>query len=282
MKSFKILIMIGSAIFFALSIIGVFTGFVDPVSGLSFASIQLLSSYVSPDLGRHNARRKAYPLYSGVTIATGVTRYRLFDGNVSDYLTNRKMPLAPSEIFFIYQLQATVNNLFTSLASGAPEFLIKSFIQIKVNDKEYIKVPLVEILKITLADTIGNTTNRPIATKVVNRSKKLDNLPIIINGRDNVNIELVIPTATATLLNGKVFQLWLNGVKYDELSQINFNAWKGEAFERYIYSVYDTQALTTGPATVYDLFQRVSGKEETDFSKALPLGSKESLQIQTI
>lgn len=232
-------------------------------------------------LAGDNVRRKAGQLYDNGTFATATTEYNLFiNPAVSIYNRNRNFPLSGMEVFFINQIQVWLG-LTTALTYSAEliQAMRESFIQIIVDEREKIKIPLLECANFSYGDYIGATTFESLSQKVFNRARLLQ-IPIVINANSNVQVKLVTQSTTSTAFNAATFKVYLNGIKYDKLYDFEWDNWKGKPLEELSYSIYDVVTITANEETVECFSTR--NKAITLFSKTLPLSDKENFQIEAI
>lgn len=224
-----------------------------------------------------NARNKHYCMYDTVTFATGTTQYNLFvNSSLSAFTRNRVLPISNSEIVEIHSIQANLASLIDPATVANLEILNRGYLQILVDDREKLKIPLVEILNHQNLVTVATTS----ATMEINR-KKILRFPIVLNSSSNVIIKIEVPSGVATAYNTLTLDVEFAGIKYDKLSNYDVDLRKGSAFERLSYSMYDVNQITYGAITTYELFA-TRNKSVTDFSKTFPLGDKEAFTIENI
>lgn len=257
----------------------------EPVTSIGFGGIALanLGMFGYPSYG-DNARRKAATLYDHGTIATGVLEYNLFTNPaLSVYSRNRTFPLSGSEIFFINSIKLMLNlpqaNQADSVIHG---FLRESFIQISVDEREKIKIPVLECIDFSFAKYQGYDATPALVTMVAahfKRHRKLQH-PIIINANSNVSVKLVTNVTSASALDTITFKAYLDGVKLDKLNDYEVDFVKNNTLEELSYSIYDVATLAATEETLEMFSNR--NKAVTLFNKTLPLSDKENFQIEAI
>lgn len=243
-----------------------------------------LSLFGYPGAG-DNARRKSGALYDNGAIASGTVQYNLFTNtSLSTYDRNRVFPLSGSEIFEINSVSVYFDFYqATKYSNNLSVFLQESFVQIFVDEREKLKLPLLEVASFFFGSSIGQGTAYAEAqTLHTNFHKRQRNLQhaIIINANSNVKIVLVTTSAMSAAFNLSTFKVTLSGIKYDKLTDFEVDFVKNNNLERLSYSLYDVVSLTSAEETV-ECFS-VRNKAETLFNKVLPLSDKENFQIEAI
>jgi len=225
-----------------------------------------------------NVRQKAHTMFDTLTFSTGTLEYNLFvNPSLSPLTRNRVLPISNNEVFFINEISAFLSGqLDLGTNSDQAEIFSRSFLQITVDDRLRLKIPLVEILNIPFVPII--TSGMP--TGIIDRKRRLQ-FPIIINSSSNVNIKVVCSTQTATRYNNSNLVIELSGIKMDKLNQFMYDPRKDSGIERLSFTIYDTNAFVVNSAQSYDLFS-ISNKAISDFSKTFPLGDKEVFTVENI
>jgi len=243
---------------------------------------QLLNAISSPSFA-NNARRKYTAKYDQLALATGTLNYIYFDTNVGNqFLRNARFPISGNEVFFVtafdLYLDATLGT--TAIFAQLDEIFGRSFIEITVNQRQQIKVPLLEVLNFYYNDTTG-TANSELTRQRFHSAKRRLLYPIIMNSTSSVQYKLTLSTASATALNGINARLGLYGVQFDKLDTFYYDVWKGSQFQKVDYTMYQTNLVSTANQNTFTLFQPAS-QAETDFSKLLPLSEIERFDVNAL
>lgn len=226
-----------------------------------------------------NVRLRPALLYDTATIAAGTTIYDFFVNPVlAPALRNKLLPLSGQEVFYLDKLAAYFSVAQTALTANLEEALVKSYLEIKVNEREFLKIPLFEILTLNLHSTIGNDTES-YRVDLTNRTKRLQ-YPIIFNSTANVSVRIVLSANAATALDTGLLRLECTGVKYDKLYSYEFDEIKGRLISRSPYTMYDTNAMWLAAGNT-DLFNN-RNKPDSDYSKTFPLSTSETFSIEAI
>lgn len=226
-----------------------------------------------------NVRLKPALLYDTATIAAGTTNYDLFVNPALAAITRNKiLPLSGYEVFYLDKVAAFLNISNTALTANLAEAFTRSYLQITVNDREFLKIPLFEILCAHFTSTIGANT-LSYKELLTCRSKKLQ-FPIILNSTSNVQANLVLSANAATALNTGLIRLEFTGVKFDKMSAFNFDEIQGRMISRSPYTMYDSNAIWAAAGST-DLFS-TRNKADVDLSKAFPLSDRETFSIEAI
>ncbi|NMB82697.1 MAG: hypothetical protein GYA14_12860, partial [Ignavibacteria bacterium] len=225
-----------------------------------------------------NVRAKAYTMFDTLTFVTGQQEYNLFSNPSLNPLTrNRVLPISNNEVFFINEINAYLSGVLDfGTDNDQLEIFTRSFLQIVVDDRLRLKIPLCEILTIPYTPIVASGT----PSQQVDRKRKLQ-FPIIINSSSNVNIRVVCSSQTATRYNNRNLVVELSGIKMDKLNSFAYDPRKDSGIERLSFTFFDSNIFTVNTAQTYELFA-VSNKPLTDFSKVFPLGDKEVFSIENI
>ena len=129
---------------------------------------ELLNQVAYPVAGQ-NLRRKATPLYDIITLATGTTEYFPFTSAGNVFTINQVFPLAGSQIFALTNIELYLQEPVISATLYAALLLAlqRSYLQIEIDSRVMLKVPLIEVLSY-------NTINQQGAFQFYNSSIKTD------------------------------------------------------------------------------------------------------------
>ena len=242
---------------------------------------QLLNAIASPNFGQ-NARRKWTEKKSDATITAGQNIYTFFQDQLNNpFLRNARFPISGNEVFFVTDIglyfKGVENEGFgDSQFAIMDEILARCYLLIKVNDRDQIKLPLLEIANFWYAEDIANTNN-------YKRSKRLRHLlyPIIMNSNAGVSYQIVLNDVVATALDTSLMELRLYGIQFDKLDTFYYDVWKDSKFQRIDYTLYDVHKVETANETTYNLFQNRNALI-SDYSKFLPLSDIERFDVNAI
>ena len=242
---------------------------------------QLLNAISTPSFA-NNARRKYTQKYDSLALAAGTLDYIFYDSQQGNlFLRNARFPISGNEVFFV-----TSFDLYLDLSLEAAQFAVldeifgRSFIEITVNQRQQIKVPLLEVLNFYYSDEIGTGTVS-ISRQRYHQAKRKLLYPIIMNSTSAVQYKLTLSTAAATALDGKNARLGLYGIQFDKLDTFFYDVWKGSEFQKVDYTMYQTNEVTTVNENTYSLFQPAT-QPETDYSKLLPLSEIERFDVNAL
>jgi len=241
----------------------------------------ILNAYIYPTPGA-NARRKDYEYYDNQAIATGTLEYFFFVTALGDqFLRNKTLPLAGSEIFIVDQISAYLSLNISTLAliDDLNELLQQAFLQVSVDNRVQMKIPVLDFLQYLWVDT-------SIATGTVNTYKlelAVRNLPmpIILNSTSAFEFKLVMNAAVATAFNGINFRLALHGLQLDKLDSYYWDNWKGAQFQKVSATYYETRAISGAGADTYELFSDQSVSQLLQ-SQTFPLSDIQTFSLQNL
>lgn len=241
----------------------------------------ILNSLLYPRAG-DNARRKDYPLYDTQTIATGTTEYYFFvtpPGN--QYLRNKKMPLAGSEIFFVDEISGYIglNITTTAIMDKLNELLQQSYLLISVDGRVQCKLPGLDFIQYMIADTF-TATGTAIQPRLIDKSRKLP-IPIMLNSTSSFEFKLVITSSAATTFNSSLFRLSLHGLQVDKLQSYYYDNLKAALFQQVPVTYYNTVPITGAAENIYGLFNN-STIAPNLFSQVFPLSDITTFSLQNI
>lgn len=235
---------------------------------------QLLNAIATPSFGQ-NARRKWTSKYDELTIAAATTDYIYFDTAAGNFfLRNARFPISGDEVFFITSFDLYLDAIVTTAQfAQMDEIMGRSFLEITINQRQQIKVPLIEILSFYYEDTIGTPVTSSSRPRFHSAKRKLQ-YPIIMNSTASVQYKLTLSAAAATALDTFAARLGLYGIQFDKLDTFFYDVWKGSEFQKVDYTMYQTNIVPTANQNEYSLFQP-AGQAETDYSKLFPMSEIE-------
>ena len=240
----------------------------------------ILNAHLYPVAGQ-DIRRKDYEYYDALAITTGTLEYFFFTtGLGNQFLRNKELPLAGSEIFFVDQISAylQVNIQAVALIDDLNELLQQAFIQISVDNRVQSKFPLLDILQYEWNDTA-------IATGTVefqNFHKVVRNLPIpiMMNSTSAFEFKVVCNAAVATAFNGINLRLALHGLQLDKLDSFYWDNLKNNQFQQVPVTYYETRAISGAAADTFELFATVVGPLLQ--SQTFPLSDIQTFSLQNL
>jgi hypothetical protein len=224
-----------------------------------------------------NVRITPVCFFDEQTLSSTIGENRFFTSDtLSTYTRNKKFPLSGNEIVFIDKIKVrSMGTAAISLSAANMGLFTKTALQILVDGRERLKIPLLECFECNIADVIGTTTTQTISN-LVGRSKLL-RLPIIVNSQSQVDVKIITDADYSGL---GVIRVELSGVQYSKLSAFDVNFAKNKPFERLSYTVYDTSAVvaTAGQKNYFTS----ADKGQSLFSKIFPLSAAESFDIENV
>lgn len=224
-----------------------------------------------------NVRITPVTFFDEQTLSATIGDNRYFTSDsLSTYTRNKKFPLSGNEIAFIDTISARLmGTTALSLTAANMGLFTKTALQILVDGRERLKIPLVECLSAPMGTAFGANTIVTLAVPV-GRNKRL-RLPIMVNSQSNVEVK-VITDADYNALG--VLRVELSGVMYNKLTAFDFNPAYNKPVERLSYTMYDTVAVVAAGQTV-NLFTSPD-KTPSLFSKVFPLSGSETFDIENI
>lgn len=241
----------------------------------------LLNAHLYPSVGQ-NIRRKSYEYYDNQAIATGVLEYYFFVTALGDqFLRNKILPVSGTEIFFVEQisafLQVDINTL--ALIDDVNELLQQAYLQISIDNRVVMKLPVYDILQFVYADTL--TATAAASVWGFNDTKRKLPLPIIINSTSSFEFRLVMNAAVATAFNGVNFRLALHGTQLDKLDSFYWDNLKNRQFQQISATYYQTTVIADGTETTTELFA-TPGESPLLNSQNFPLSDIQTFSIQDL
>jgi len=242
---------------------------------------ELLNQVAYPVPGQ-NLRRKATPLYDIITLATGTTEYFPFTSAGNVFTINQVFPLAGSQIFALTNIELYLQEPVISATLYAALLLAlqRSYLQIEIDSRVMLKVPLIEVLSYNTINQQGAGTVAPLKTNFVKRSKDLI-IPIVINSNSNVKVKVVVNSGVASGFNGKKLNITLNGIMLDKLDSLTMNLVAGNQFSEIAWTLYETLKVDSTSQKTFNFFSTPNTSPDL-FSGVLPLSSTERLEVQAM
>lgn len=243
---------------------------------------EFLNRLAYPQAG-DNARRKVTQYEDEITITAGQNRYKFFDtalGNI--FARNKRLPISGNEIFYIREISLNLQTIINTAAlfTSVQQLLVSGAIQIVVNGREQIKLPLIKVLNFPYANSIGNDSEQ-VDSRLFKSSYAFF-FPILINSSSDVQVNLLINSTAATDFDTITLRCTLHGVQFDKLDAFTVDFLGSNEFQNIDYVFYDTNSITTANESSYELFVQTSGKAETDQSKYFPLSDIERAQLNKV
>lgn len=211
-----------------------------------------------------NARRKTYPLYDTVAIATGTTEYNFFETAIGNqFLRNTRFPL-PNELFVCTGLSAYLQQEINTTAEidNLNELLQQAYLEIWNNSKRVCKLPLLDFVNYQLCNNFAATGNAQSPTQILGNLNsdgfigRKFSTPIVFNANSSFKFRMRITTQSATDFNGINLRLYLYGYQIDKVLGQEYSDLKpGDWFQEVPATFYETRAIADGNQTVYTLFQ---------------------------
>lgn len=250
----------------------------------------ILNEYLYP--GKYqDVRRKSFPYYDTVDLATGTMEYYFFTtalGNQFD--RNKRLPLAGSEVFFIEAISAYIDLKIssTSLVNSLNEILQQSYLQISVDNRIVMKIPGLDFVNYLYSDSFADqvvvTAIQPRLGGNLNNDgflgRKLP-LPIIMNSTSAFEFKFVIPTAAATAFNGQDMKLVLHGLQLDKLDSFYWDNLKDAQFQKIPVTYYNTIVIPSNVEQTYELFADPAAAQSLH-SQNFPLSDIQTFSLQNI
>lgn len=182
--------------------------------------------------------------------------YSFFSGGISA-TQNASFPNSDDQIIVVNEIGL----------SGFEGYLSSnSYLTITKNDKVICKFSAQELCSKNISFTHAGGSY--IEKK--NKYKKLLN-PIIINGNDNIKFNAFINA------NGVNPVLYLRGEKFNKLSAFSFDERKNKNIEKNDFTLFHYKTIATGNNLLF-----INEPTEANYSKLLPLGSRESFVLNAL
>lgn len=243
----------------------------------------ILNKYLYPGL-HTNARRKDYPYYDQLTIATGVLEYFYFTTALGNqFLRNKQLPLSGSEVFFVTDISAILKTAINTAAevNALNELLQQSYLQISVDNRVQMKIPGLDFIQYQyqtdLADQVVLTQTIP---HVYTGKRKLP-LPLILNSTSAFEFKFVTTAAAATAFNTIPLRLNLHGIQVDKLESYYWDNLKAARFQQIPVTYYNTIVIPNGNETTFQAFANPAAARNL-FSQTFPLSDIQTFSCQNI
>ena len=242
---------------------------------------EVLNKHLYPSV-MANVRRKDFPYYDTVTIASGTTDYYLFTTALgNEFLRNKKLPLTGSEVFFIEEITAYIKEPFktTALLDKLNELLQQSYLEVIVNNRVQAKLPGMDFLSYLPTQTLG-TAGQNSTQDLFIRRRKLP-FPILLNSNSSFELKWNIPSTASVTLDTFPVIFNLNGLQLDKLQDFYWNELKRNEFQKIAVTYYDTIAIASGAETVYNFFADAT-KAKNLQSQVFPLSDIQTFSTQAV
>jgi len=243
----------------------------------------ILNQYLYPETYQ-NIRRKDYPYYDTQTITAGVTEYFFFVTALgNNFLRNKRLPLAGSEVYFVEEISAylQLNITTTALADALNELLQQSYLQVSVDNRVVGKYPGLDFIQFTYGDTFADqVVVTALQPRVQLTTRKLP-LPIILNSTSAFEFRFVTTAAAATAFDTINMRLKLSGLQLDKLDSFYWDNLKANQFQQVPVTYYNTVVIPNANEQTFELFQNPQ-QAQTLFSQTFPLSDIQTMAIQNI
>jgi len=240
----------------------------------------ILNAHLYPS-GGQNIRRKDYEYYDSLAITTGTLEYFFFTTPLGNqFLRNKTLPLAGSEIFIVDQISAylQVNIQAVALIDDLNELLQQAFIEISVDNRVQSKFPLLDILQYEWNDTLIATGT--VEVQHFHKPVRKLSMPIILNSTSAFEFKIVCNAAVAIAFNTINLRLALHGLQLDKLDSFYWDNWKGNPFQQVPVTIYETRAISGAAADTYELFAAVVSPLLQ--SETFPLSDIQTFSLQNL
>jgi len=247
-----------------------------------FTTQELLNRVAYPSVGQ-NLRRKSGKLHDQIKVATGKTTYNPFTSTGTIFTNNQVFPLSGNQIFAITKLSLYLQ---TKISSGALyasllELLQQSYLEINVDNRQMIKIPLIECLSYYYIDQIGTDPQQQNLRPVYLKRVKNLIIPIVLNSQSNVQVNVVLTTTAAADFNNGLIDIMFDGIAFDKLDTLFLNFVQGKQFSELASTLWETQAVSTTGQNTFNFFVTPTTLNNR-FSGTLPLSTSERFEIQAI
>lgn len=243
---------------------------------------ELLNRVAYPSPGQ-NVRRKFTQLYDQITVATGTLTYNPFTSAGTVFVNNQVFPLSGNQVFAITDISLYLEQAITTTTQygNLLELLQQSYLEINVDSRQMLKIPLIECLSYYIIPQIGNgAAIANLQSKLIKRAKRLI-IPIVLNSSSNVQVNVVLSTNSASGFNTNLIDVAFNGIMLDKLDTLYLNFLQGRQFSELAWTLYETQQITTTGQNTFNFFVTPT-RANNLFNGLLPLSSTERLEIQAM
>lgn len=231
-----------------------------------------------------NTRRKDFPYYDELAITTGTLEYFYFTTALGNqFLRNKRLPLAGTEVFFIEEISALIRATKNSVAEidALNELMQQSFLQISVDNRVVCKLPGMDFIQVQWEDTIADQVVVSVGIPDVYTGKRKLPLPIIMNSTSAFEFKFVTTAAAATAFNGVGLRLTLHGLQLDKLDSYYWDNLKQNQFQQVPVTYYQTTVIPNNTEQTFQLFANPAAAQ-TLFSQTFPLSDIQTMAIQNI
>lgn len=250
----------------------------------------ILNAKLYPRTG-DNVRTKDYPYFDTRTITAGQTEYYFFVTALGNqFLRNKRLPLAGTEVYFINAISAYVNLKITSLAqaNAMNELLQQSYLQISVDNRVVCKLPGLDFINYLYSDSFSDqvvvSAVQPRLGGNVNKGSFLGRklpLPIILNSTSAFEFRFVTTAAAATAFDTQLMKLALHGIEFDKLESFYWDNLKNNKLQEVPVTYYQTTVIPNGNEQTFELFANPAAAQNL-FSQSFPLSDTQTFQLQNM
>lgn len=243
----------------------------------------VLNAHLYPTV-QQDIRRKSYPYYDTLAIATGTLEYFFFTTALGNqFLRNKRLPLAGSEVFFIEEISAYIQVKISTeaLANALNELLQQSFLQISVDNRIVCKLPGLDFIQYVYSDTFSDQVVVSAVQPREQLTKRKLPLPIIMNSTSAFEFKFVTTAAAATAFNGLNLRLALHGLQLDKLDSFYWDNLKANQFQQVPVTYYQTTVIPNNTEQTFQLFANAA-LAQTLFSQTFPLSDIQTFACQNI
>lgn len=250
----------------------------------------ILNEYLYP--GRHqNVRRKSFPYHDTLPITAGTFEYYFFTTALGNqFLRNKRLPLAGSEVFFIEAISAYLELKVstTDLIDDMNILLQQSYLQISVDNRVVCKIPGLDFINYVYSDTFSDqvvvTAVQPRLGGNLNSDgflgRKLP-LPIILNSTSAFEFKFVTIAGAATPFDTVNMHLVLHGMQLDKLESFYWDNLKSAQFQEIPVTYYQTTVIPSNAEQTYQLFANPALAQGL-FSQTFPLSDIQTFSLQNV
>ncbi len=242
---------------------------------------ELLNRVAFPGVGQ-NIRRKYTQIFDKITVASGTTEYYPFKTTGNVFTVNKTFPLSGNQIFGITNIALYLQQAITSatLYASLLTMLQQSYLQIDVDSRTMLKIPLLEVMSYNSISQEGASTVAPLQTILHKRTKDLI-IPIVLNSNSNVSVKVVITSGTATAFDTNLINISFNGVMLDKLDTIAIDLVSGNQYSEIAWTLWESLNVDVTTQKTFNYFTTPNTAPNL-FSGVLPLSSTERFEIQAI
>lgn len=243
----------------------------------------VLNAHLYPNV-MQDVRRKDFPYYDQLNITTGTMEYFFFTTPLGNqFLRNKQLPLAGSEVFFIEEISAVLKTVINTAAEldSLNELLQQSYLQISVDNRIQCKIPGMDFIQYQFVDDLSDQVVVTNQIPSVYTAKRVLPIPILMNSTSSFEFKFVTTAAAATAFNGIALRLTLEGLQLDKLKSFYWDNLKMNQFQQIPVTYYQTQVIANGDEVTFNLFANPAAAQ-TLFSKTFPLSDIQTFACQNI